>query len=97
MNAPMVFQALMNEVFREFLDEFVMIYMDDIIIYSKSEGEHLQHVETVLPKLNNHELYGKLSKCHFNETEVDFLGHVVNAEVLAPALLKLVNRTCKDR
>jgi Reverse transcriptase (RNA-dependent DNA polymerase) len=79
-NAPSVFQALMNDVFREFLYDFVMAYLDDIIIYSKSEGEHLQHVETVLQKISNHELYGKLSKCHFNETEVEFLGHVVNAE-----------------
>jgi Reverse transcriptase (RNA-dependent DNA polymerase) len=79
-NSPSVFQALMNDVFREFLDDFVMVYLDDIIIYNKSEGEHLQHVETVLQKLKNQELYGKLSKCHFNETEVEFLGHVVNAE-----------------
>jgi Reverse transcriptase (RNA-dependent DNA polymerase) len=78
--APSVFQALMNDVFREFLDDFVMVYLDYIIIYSKSEGEHLQHVETVLQKLKNHELYGMLSKCHFNETEVEFLGHMVNAE-----------------
>jgi Reverse transcriptase (RNA-dependent DNA polymerase) len=79
-NAPSVFQALMNYVFREFLEDFVMVYLDDINIYSKSEGEHLHHVETVLQKLNNHDLYGKLSKCHFNETEFDCLGHVVNAE-----------------
>jgi Reverse transcriptase (RNA-dependent DNA polymerase) len=79
-NAPSVFQALMNDVFREFLDDLFMVYLDDIIIYSKSEEDHLQHVETVLQELKNHDLYGKLSKCHFNETEVEFLGHVVNAE-----------------
>jgi hypothetical protein len=79
-NAPSVFQALTNDVFREFLDDFVMVYLDDIIIYSKSEEEHLQHVETVLQKLKNHAIFGKLSKCHFNETEVEFLGHVVNAK-----------------
>jgi Reverse transcriptase (RNA-dependent DNA polymerase) len=79
-NAPIVFQALMNELFREFLDDFVMVYLDDIIICSKSEEEHLQHVETVLQKLKNHALFGKVLKCHFNETEVDFLGHLVNAE-----------------
>jgi Reverse transcriptase (RNA-dependent DNA polymerase) len=79
-NAPNVFQALMKDVFREFPDDFVMVYLDDIIIYSKSEEEHLQHAEPVLQKLKNHELCGKLSKCHFNETEVDFLGHLVNAE-----------------
>jgi uncharacterized protein YehS (DUF1456 family) len=79
-NAPSVLQALMNDVFREFLDDFVMVYLDDIIIYSKSEEEHLQLVETVLQKLKNHVLFGKLSKCHFSETEVDYLGHVVNAE-----------------
>jgi hypothetical protein len=56
-NAPSAFQALMNDVFREFLDEFVMVYLDEIIIYSKSERHHLQHVETVLQKLSNHDLY----------------------------------------
>jgi Reverse transcriptase (RNA-dependent DNA polymerase) len=75
-----VFQALMNDVFRESLDHFVIAYLDDIIIYRKSEEEDLQHVETVLQKLKNHDFYGKLSKCHFNETDVEFLGRVVNAE-----------------
>jgi Reverse transcriptase (RNA-dependent DNA polymerase) len=78
--APSVFQALMNDVFWEFLDDFVMVYLDDIIIYSKSEEEHLQHVETALQKLKNHALFGKLSNYHFNETEVDFLDHVMNAD-----------------
>jgi RNase H-like domain found in reverse transcriptase len=54
--------------------------LDDIIIYSKSQEEHLQHVETVLQRLKNHDLYGKLSNCHFNATEVEFLGHALNAE-----------------
>jgi Reverse transcriptase (RNA-dependent DNA polymerase) len=57
-----------------------MVHLDDVVICSKSEEEHLQHVETVLQKLKNHDLHGKLSKCHFNETEVEFLGHVANAE-----------------
>jgi Reverse transcriptase (RNA-dependent DNA polymerase) len=74
-NAPSVFQAQMNDVFREFLDDFVMVSLDDIIIHSKSEEEHVQHVETVLQKVKNDALFGKLSICHFNETEVDFLGH----------------------
>jgi hypothetical protein len=78
-NAPSVFQALMNDVFREFLDDFVMVYLNDIIIYSKSDEEHLQEAETV-QKLKNHDLFGKISKCNFNETEVDFLSHVVNAK-----------------
>jgi Reverse transcriptase (RNA-dependent DNA polymerase) len=79
-NAPSVFQALMNDVFWEKLDDFVMVYLDDINIYSKSEDENLQREETLLQKLKNHALFGKLSKCHFNETEVEFLGHVVNVE-----------------
>jgi Reverse transcriptase (RNA-dependent DNA polymerase) len=57
-NAPSVFQALMNDVLRKFLDDFVVVYLDDLIIYSNSEEEHLQHVETVLQKLNNHALFG---------------------------------------
>jgi hypothetical protein len=79
-NAPRVFQTLMNDMFREFLVDFVMVYLDNIIIYRKSEEENLQHMETVLHKRKNHDLFGMLSKCHFNETEVEFLGHVVNAE-----------------
>jgi Reverse transcriptase (RNA-dependent DNA polymerase) len=79
-NAPSVFQALMNAVFREFLDDFVMVYWDAITIYVKSEEEHQKHVEMVLRKLKNHDLFENLSICHFNETEVKFLGHVVNAE-----------------
>jgi RNase H-like domain found in reverse transcriptase/Integrase zinc binding domain len=79
-NAPSVCQALSNDEFREFLDDFVMISLDDIIIYSKLEEEDLQHVETVLQKLKSHTLFGEFSKCLFNGTEVDFLGTVVNAE-----------------
>jgi Reverse transcriptase (RNA-dependent DNA polymerase) len=94
-NAPSVFQALMNVVFREFLDDFAMAYLVDIITHGKSEGEHLQHLETVLQKLKKHALFGKLSKCHLNETEVDFLIHVVNVgeinmqELKAEAIQKL--------
>jgi hypothetical protein len=56
-NAPSVFQALMNDVLREFLDDFVTLYLDDIIVYSKSEEKQLRHLEMVLQKLRDHNLY----------------------------------------
>jgi hypothetical protein len=79
-NAPSTFQALMNQVFREYLDEFVMVYIDDIIVYSRTESEHWQHVNKVLQRLRDEQLYAKLSKCEFNKSEVPFLGHVVSRE-----------------
>jgi hypothetical protein len=75
-NAPSTFQALMNEIFRDFIDDFVLVYLDDILIYGK-EKDHLRHVEQVLRRLSDHKLFAKASKCEFNKTSVDFLGHVV--------------------
>ncbi|KAJ3690866.1 hypothetical protein LUZ61_020030 [Rhynchospora tenuis] len=76
-NAPSTFQALMNEVLRPFLRQFVLVFFDDILIFSKSWAEHLQHVRTVLLQLHNHNLKLKRSKCIFGQTSVTYLGHVV--------------------
>jgi Reverse transcriptase (RNA-dependent DNA polymerase) len=76
-NAPSTFQAVMNDVFREYLDEFVMVYIDDILIYSHTEDEHFRHVRLILERLREHQPYGKLSKCEFNRPSLPFLGHVV--------------------
>jgi hypothetical protein len=64
-NAPVVFMCLMNGVFREYLDKFVIVFLDDIIIYSKSKEEHEHHIRMVLQVLKEHQLYAKLSKCSF--------------------------------
>ena len=64
-NAPATFMRLMNSVFMEYLDKFVVIYIEDILIYSKTEEEHAEHLRLVLTKLREHRLYAKFSKCEF--------------------------------
>ncbi|KAL0561633.1 hypothetical protein IC582_002073 [Cucumis melo] len=77
-NAPVVFMDLMNRVFREFLDTFVIVFIDDILIYSKTEAEHEEHLRIVLQTLRDNKLYAKFSKCEFWLKQVSFLGHVVS-------------------
>ena len=77
-NAPATFCNLMNDVFYEFVDRFVMVYLDDIVIYSESLEDHLEHLRKVLSKLREHQLYVKKEKCEFAEQEILFLGHKVN-------------------
>lgn len=79
-NAPATFQALMNDVLRPFLDNFVIVYLDDILIFSKTPDDHLVHVNKVLSALQKARLYAGLGKCAFAMKEVTFLGHIVNAE-----------------
>ncbi|WVZ97805.1 hypothetical protein U9M48_043317 [Paspalum notatum var. saurae] len=76
-NAPAYFMNLMNKVFMEYLDKFVVVFIDDILIYSKTEEEHEEHLRLVLQKLRDHKLYAKLSKCEFWLDQVPFLGHIV--------------------
>ena len=70
----------MNSVFMPELDKFIVVFIDDILIYSKNEEEHAKHLHTVLQCLREHKLYGKFSKCEFWLKEVPFLGHVISAE-----------------
>ncbi|WVZ93891.1 hypothetical protein U9M48_039843 [Paspalum notatum var. saurae] len=77
-NAPAYFMNLMNKVFMEYLDKFVVVFIDDILIYSKTEEEHEEHLRLVLQKLREHKLYAKLSKCEFWLDQVPFLGHKVS-------------------
>ena len=79
-NAPAVFMDLMNRVFRPYLDQFIIVFIDDILIYSKSKEEHKEHLRIALETLKNHKLYAKFSKCEFWLDEVKFLGHVVSKE-----------------
>ena len=78
-NAPAAFMDLMNRVFQPYLDQFVAVFVDDILIYSQSEVEHEDHLRIVLQLLRDHHLYAKFSKCEFWLIEVGFLGHVVSA------------------
>jgi len=76
-NAPSTFQGLMNEIFRPYLRKFVLVFFNDILIYSKTLKEHLKHLEAMLEILQNHQLYATLSKCTFGCLEVDYLGHLI--------------------
>ncbi|KAK9083378.1 hypothetical protein Scep_029849 [Stephania cephalantha] len=76
-NAPMVFMDLMHRVLREYLDRFVIVFIDDILIYSKTRDDHGEHLRIILQTLRAHRLYAKFSKCEFWLTEVGFLGHIV--------------------
>ena len=78
-NASTEFMDLMHRVFQPYLDQFVVVFVDDILIYSKSEEEHEGHLRIVIQALRDHQLYAKFSKCEFWLIEVRFLGHMVSA------------------
>jgi hypothetical protein len=77
-NAPAYFMYLMNKVFMEYLDKFIVVFIDDILIFSKMMEEHEEHLRLVLEKLRSNQLYAKFSKCEFWLTKVAFLGHVIS-------------------
>ena len=77
-NAPAAFMDLMHRVFQPYLDQFIVVFVDDILIYSQSEDEHEDHLRVVLQALREHQLYAKCSKCEFWLTEMRFLRHVVS-------------------
>ncbi|KAA3471200.1 DNA/RNA polymerases superfamily protein [Gossypium australe] len=79
-NAPAVFMDLMNKIFRPYLDRFVVVFIDDILVYSRNENEHAEHLRIVLQTLREKHLYAKFSKCKFWLREVGFLGYIVSAE-----------------
>ena len=79
-NAPTTFMDLLNRVFRPYLDQFVVVYIDDVLVYSRYEQEHEQHLKIVLQTLREKKLYAKLSKCDFWLKEVSFVGHIVFVE-----------------
>ena len=91
-NAPTAFMDLMNRIFRKHLDKFVIVFIDDILIYSKNQEEHEEHLKLTLQILREHQLYAKFSKCEFWLSKVHFLGHVVSAEGISvdPAKIEAV-------
>ncbi|XP_031099729.1 uncharacterized protein LOC116003930 [Ipomoea triloba] len=91
-NAPAVFMDLMNRVFRPYLDEFVIVFIDDILVYSQNPKEHEDHLRIVLQTLRENQLYAKLSKCDFWKDSVAFLGHIVTKEGISvdPAKIQAV-------
>ena len=79
-SAPATFQRLMNDIFREHLDSFVLVYLDDILVFSKDEQEHEMHLRKVFELLRKHQLFVKRSKCSFAQTSLPFLGHLVGKD-----------------
>ena len=82
-NAPTTFQSLMNKVLLKYIVKFVVVYLDDILIFSKNQEEHLRHIELVLQALEENELKAKLSKCEFMLDQIEFLGHVISKDGIA--------------
>ncbi|KAL0151774.1 hypothetical protein M9458_052925, partial [Cirrhinus mrigala] len=82
-NSPSFFQAFVNEVFRDMLNRWVIVYIDDILIYSRSYAEHIQHVRAVLQRLIKHQLYTKEEKCEFHQEKIAFLGYIISPEGVA--------------
>jgi hypothetical protein len=82
-NAPATFMTLMNDIFKEMLDRYVVIYLDDILIYSKTKDAHFQHLQNVLQILRENKLYAKWKKCEFFTSQVEYLGHIISANGIA--------------
>ena len=91
-NAPTAFMDLMNRVFHPYLDKFVIVFIDDILVYSKNEEEHAKHLKIALQTLREKELYAKFSKCEFWLKEVGFLGHLIsgNSVYVDPKKIKSI-------
>jgi len=93
-NAPSTFQALMNTVFHDFLQKFLLVYFYDILIYSKSFEDHLTHLHNVLLVMRANALYAKKSKCYFGVSRVEYLGHFITSEGIStyPAKVAVVRQ-----
>ena len=79
-NAPSTFQALMNDIFKNQLRKFVLVFFNDILVYSSTMREHIQHLQITLDILRSHQLHVKREKCQFGQMEVKYLGHVISQE-----------------
>jgi hypothetical protein len=88
-NAPVTFQRMIDKTLKEYIGEFVIVYLDDIMIYSKSFEEHIEHIEKVLKKLKEIDAIIKLKKCEFGKRNIEFLGHIVGKDGLQPEVKKV--------
>jgi len=91
-NALTTFMCVMNDVFRPFLDDFVIVYLDNILIFSGTWDEHVRHVKKVLNTLQREKLYVKLSKCEFGKTALVYLGHIVGGGqlIIVPSKIDVI-------
>nr|GEX01997.1 reverse transcriptase domain-containing protein [Tanacetum cinerariifolium] len=98
-NAPVVFMDLMNRIFHEYLDKFVIVFIDDILVYSKTKDEHEEHLRIVLGTLRQKKLYAKFSKCEFWLGQVAFLGHIVSADSITmdPAKVEAITKWLRTK
>ena len=89
-NAPTKFMCMMNIIFSKYLDNFVLIFIDDILFYCKNKEEHEEHLHIVLRVLREHQLYAKFSKCDFYKPQIQYLGHIIFEEgiVVDPEKIK---------
>ena len=90
-NAPSTFQALMNHIFQPFLMKFVLVFFDDILIYSYTWQDHLQHLTQVFELLMKHQLFLKLYKCDIGASLVEYLGHIISSVVVAMDSIKVAS------
>ena len=88
-NASASFMCLMNNVLSKYLDQFVVVFVDDILIYSKTEEEHKEHLKIILQVLREHKIYAKLSRCDFYKDKIQYLGHVISKDGIAVDLDKI--------
>jgi hypothetical protein len=91
-NTPTTFMCLMNNIFSQYLDKFVVVFVDDILAYSKMEQEHDEHLRIVLQTLRKHKMYAKFDKCDFYKKEIQYLGHVISTKgiVVDPEKIKSI-------
>jgi hypothetical protein len=95
-NASVVFMCLMNGMFKEYLDKFVIVFLDDILIYSKCEEDHEKHSRMVLKVLREHKLYAKLSKCIFYQKKIHYLGHIISADGIVVNPKNIEDDQCQE-
>ena len=96
-NVPVTFMDLMHRVFKPYLDQFIVVFIDDILIYPKSEEEHKSYLRVVLKSLRDHRLYAKFSKCEFLLMEVKILGHMVSDSGVSEDLEKVEMLMSKEK
>src|SRR5262249_2141065 len=87
-NAPMTFQMTMNSLFAEYINDFVVVYIDDLLVYSKMAEEHKIHLRKVLAKMDEHQLCARIPKCRFLQNKVDYLCYVVGQGRIEPSSKK---------